>query len=199
MGCVILETERTFVAIKPDGVQRGIIGDCITRFERCGLKLVAMKMVQPSKEFVAKHYPSNEGWLRSVGNKTVSFYKEHNLDVAKDMGCSDDLSIGKKVKEWLCEYLSSGPVVAMIWEGHCAIDIIRKHCGNTLPTLAAPGTIRGDYSIDSSYLANVRKRPIRNIMHASGNKGEAENEIGLWFKPNEIYAYKRADEKAMFG
>ncbi|MGB9577195.1 MAG: nucleoside-diphosphate kinase [Candidatus Norongarragalinales archaeon] len=193
-----METERTFVMVKPDGVQRGLVGECISRFERVGLKLVAMKMVKPSADFVEKHYPSSEEWLRSVGDKTLNFYKEHGLD-AKQLGAKDNLGIGKLVKKWLCDFISSGPVVAMVWEGPFAIEQVRKITGNTLPALAAPGTIRGDFSVDSSFTANAAQRCIHNIIHASANREEAENEVKLWFQEREIISWKRADEKALFG
>jgi len=185
--------------IKPDGVQRALVGECLRRFERAGLKLVALKMVKTTKAFVEKHYPVDEKWLRALGDKTINFYKEQGLDISKDMGSTDNLELGKTIKKWLCEFISSGPVVAMAWEGPHAIEQARKLCGNTLPVLAAPGTIRGDFSVDSSYQSNIGKRPIHNLIHASGNKEEAENELALWFKKEEFFEYKRCDEKAMFG
>jgi nucleoside-diphosphate kinase len=191
--------EQTFVMIKPDGVLRSLVGLVISRFEAAGLKVVGLKMVHPTREIVEKHYPSTEEWFRTVGQKTLKSYAEYRLDPMKDIGTTSDLEIGKIVKHWLVGYISSSAVVVMVIEGNHAIDAVRKIVGHTLPLFASPGTIRGDYSVDSPDLANVKKRPVRNIIHASGSKEEAEHEIKLWFSEKEIFNYKRADEEAMFG
>lgn len=192
--------ERTVVLIKPDGVARGLVGGITSRFERVGLKIVAMKMVWVNAEHVAKHYPeSRTELLRNIGQKTLETYEKYGRDTQEELGTMDPLEIGRMVNKWNMEFLSSGPVVAMILEGIHAIDNVRMLVGNTLPTLAVPGTIRGDYSIDSPALANARKRPVRNLVHASGNAEEAKYEEELWFHNDEIYAYKRADEEVMFG
>lgn len=191
--------ERTFVMIKPDGVQRGLIGDIIGRFEQRGLKIVAMKLTKASKDMVQNFYPSSEEWFRTVGQKTIKSYEEYSLDPKKDLRTNNELEIGKIVKNWLVEFISSGPIVCMVLEGNHAIDNVRRIVGNTLPIFAKPGTIRGDFSIDSADLANVKKRPIRNLVHASGNEEEAKHEINLWFKKDEILEYKRAEEDVMFG
>ncbi|SRR5579875_1029383 len=191
--------ERTFVMIKPDGVQRGLVGEIISRFERTGLKVVALKMVRPSKEQAMKFYPSDEEWLKTVANKSLSVYKQLNLDPKKDFGTDDPIEIGKKIKEWLAEFLASGPCVAIVIEGNRAIEVVRKIVGATRPYEAQPGTIRGDFSTDSPELANIMKRPLRNLIHASDSKEVAEREIKFWFNENEIYNYKRADENIIYG
>ena len=191
--------DRTLVLVKPDGVKRGISGEVIVRFERAGLKIVGMKMIHVDKELVAKHYPeSRTELLKGIGEKTLKTYKEFGKDVAKELGTDDPLKIGKMVNKWNMDLLSSGPVIAMVLEGNHAVENVRRITGATLPNFAAPGTIRGDYSIDSPVLANERKRPVKNIIHASGNKEEAEYEIELWFTKKELYSYKRADEDVMF-
>lgn len=192
--------ERTVVLVKPDGVARGLIGEILARYERAGLKIVAMKMAWVDAEHVAKHYPeSRTELLRSIGNKTLETYTKYGRDTQEELGTMDPLVIGRMVNKWNMEFLSSGPVVAMLLEGIHAIENVRMMVGNTLPTLAVPGTIRGDYSIDSPALANARKRPVRNLVHASGNAEEAKYEEELWFHKEEIYSYKRADEEVMFG
>lgn len=192
--------ERTVVLVKPDGVQRGLVGEIMTRFEKTGLKVVAMKMVWVDAEHVAKHYPdSRTELLRNIGQKTLETYAKYGRDTKEELGTMDPLEIGRMVNKWNMEFLSSGPVVAMLLEGIHAIENVRMLVGNTLPTLAVPGTIRGDYSIDSPALANARKRPVRNLVHASGNAEEAKYEAELWFHTEEIYEYKRADEEVMFG
>ena len=190
--------ERTFIAIKPDGVQRGLVGEILSRFERAGLKIVAIKMIQVSEELAEKQYPKDrEEMIVGIGNKTLDNYKELELDAKKELGTDDAKEIGELVRSWLTEYITSGPVVAMILESPHAIELGRKIVGHTLPLAAQPGTIRGDYSYDSAYLGNTRKRPIKNVIHASGNKAEAEYEISLWFTPDEINSYRRSDEAPM--
>lgn len=190
--------EQTFIAVKPDGVARGLTGEIIKRFERVGLKVVGLKMMQVSEEIADKQYPKDrEELIVGIGNKTLNNYKELELDAKKELGTDDAKEIGELVRSWLTEYITSGPVVAMIFEGPHAIELGRKIVGNTLPLLASPGTIRGDYSYDSAYLGNTRKRPIKNVIHASGNKAEAEYEISLWFTPEEIISYRRSDEAPM--
>lgn len=191
--------EQTLVLIKPDGVKRALMGEIIGRFEKAGLKLVACKMVWVHKELVDKHYPNErEEFISGMGNKTLDNYKALGIDPIQHAGTDDPHKIGLLINAWNKELLTSGPVMAMVWEGNHAITNIRRIVGPTLPSMAQPGTIRGDFSVDSSALANEKKRAIKNLIHASGNPEEAELEIGLWFKPEEIHTYKRADEDVMF-
>lgn len=192
------KTERTVVLVKPDGVVRGLVGEIISRFERRGLKLIALKMVWPTREHADKHYPSQDEWFSSVGSRTVDFFKEHGVAVKEHFGTEDPIEIGKQVKGWLADYLTRSPVVAMVLEGFHAIAVVRKLTGSTYPVEAAPGTIRGDYSVDTPAVANAQKRVVKNIVHASGNAQEAAHEIEHWFNPEEIHDYKRAEEEAMF-
>ena len=190
--------ERTLVVLKPDAVARGLSGQIITRFENVGLKIVAVKLLSARKDLVEKHYPDDrdELWI-GIGGKTLDNYKALDMDPKKSLGTDDPKAIGKMVRVWLMDYLMEGPVLAFVLEGPHAVELVRKICGHTLPLLSAPGTIRGDFSFDSSYLANSNKRPIKNLMHASGNIEEAEYEIPLWFTPEEIHSYERVEEKAM--
>lgn len=190
--------ERTFVAIKPDAVQRGLSGEIIARFEKAGLKVVGAKMVTVSKELANKHYPADrEEFIVGMGNKTLENYQALKIDAKKELGTDDPKIIGETVRSWLVEFITSGPVLALALESPHAIELVRKIVGHTLPISAAPGTIRGDFSYDSSFLGNTRKRPIKNLIHASGNAAEAEFELSLWFESAEIANYKRADEHAM--
>lgn len=192
--------ERTLVIVKPDGVKRGLVGDIIHRFERAGLKLLALKMVWVDQAHVAKHYPDDRvEFIRGIGEKTLETYAKYGLDVKKNLGTDDPSAIGKMVNNWNREFLSSGPVVPMVLEGIHAIDNVRMITGHTFPTTAQPGTIRGDHSIDSPALANMKKRPVRNLIHASGNTAEASYEITLWFPGEKLHEYRRADEDVMFG
>ena len=153
--------ERTFVALKPDAVQRGLMGEIISRFEKVGLKIIGMKMVLMDKKFSEKHY---------AAHLKKDFYKS------------------------LETFMTSGPVIAICLEGLHSVELVRKIVGHTLPLESAPGTIRGDYSFDSSLLANSSKRAIKNLVHASGSKEEADYEIPLWFETSELVKYKRVDE-----
>jgi len=193
-----LKEEKTLVIIKPDGVKRGLVGEILSRFEKRGLKIIALKMVWPTKEHIDGHYPSHDEWFRSVGSRTAEFFKQYNLKTGNYFRSEDLVEIGKEVKEWLRDYLTEGPVIVFVLQGLHAISIVRKIVGHTYPSEALPGTIRGDYSIDAPTAANVEKRVVKNIVHASGNKEEAAHEIEHWFNPEEIHSYKRADEDVMF-
>ncbi|MFA5075820.1 MAG: nucleoside-diphosphate kinase [Patescibacteria group bacterium] len=190
--------EKTVLLVKPDGVKRGLIGDILHRIEQRGLKIIALKMLVASKEKARKHYPGTEAWLIGMGNKTLENYAKYGKDPIKEIGTDDPLKIGNKVYDWNVEYLTSGPMVAVLISGLHAIDMVRKIAGHTLPSKADMGTIRGDYSVDSPTLANSDKRAIRNIVHASGDPTEAEHEVDYWFPKNEIHDYQRAEEDIMF-
>ncbi|MDR7388671.1 MAG: nucleoside-diphosphate kinase [Armatimonadota bacterium] len=191
--------ERTLVLVKPDGVQRGLVGEILARFERAGLKLVALKMVRAPRELLERHYPADETFLRTIGGKTKEAFEAYGLDVRERMGTEDPVEVGRRVREWLVDFMASGPVVAAVVEGVHAVSAVRKLVGQTLPVFADPGTIRGDWSTDSPTLANLEQRPVRNLVHASGTLEEAEYEVRLWFREDEIHAYRRADEAALFG
>lgn len=185
--------ERTLVLIKPDGVQRALIGKIISTFEDAGLKIVAMKMVSPSREQVMDHYAADENWLRSVGEKSIKGAKERGEEINED-----PIKIGMRIRDYLVNYLAGNPVVAMVVEGNNAIEEVRKLVGATQPLKADPSTIRGKYSSDSYDLADSQKRAVRNLVHASEDKASAEREIKVWFKDEEILSYKRADETVQF-
>ena len=190
--------ERTFVMIKPDGVMRGLIGVIVGRFERRGLKLVAMKMLKPTLEHVNDHYPKDEAWIKRLGQKGFKTFAEHGLSTKDKMGTEDELEAGKMVREWLINYIMDAPVLAMVIEGYHAVEVVRKIVGPTIPSKAELGTIRGDFSIDSPVAANLNKRAMKNLIHASETTEEAEHEIDHWFSEAEIYEYERSDQRAMF-
>lgn len=161
--------QQTLVLVKPDGVQRGLSGEVIKRFEQRGLKVIALKMVWADKEFSKKHYTE---------------------DITKRRG--------EKVRNMLLDYITSGPVVAMVIEGIDAIENVRKICGPTESKAAMPGTIRGDFSHISYDYADKKGIAIKNIVHSSGNEEDAKHEISLWFTKKEIHSYKRSDEEHTF-
>jgi nucleoside-diphosphate kinase len=191
--------ERTLVFLKPDGVQRGLIGEALRRFERAGLKVVGMKMVRAEASLLARHYPNDENFLRTIGGKTKEAFEAAGLDVRNEVGTDDLTAIGRQVRGWLIDFIASAPVAAFVLEGTHAVSVVRKIVGDTLPFRAATGTIRGDFSVDSPTVANLQKRPVRNLIHASGTVDEADAEIALWFSPNEIYEYLRVDEALILG
>ena len=185
-----MRTERTLVIVKHDGVARGLMGDTIKRFERVGLKLVALEFIDGTEDMGSAHYPPKKHWLETVGNRTLKDYAEKGLNPIQELGTNKAEDIGHLVRNWLIEYLTYGPVLAMVWEGPNAIAVVRKLVGDTRPDLALPGSIRGDYGIDNPDLANSQHRPMYNIIHASGEIAEAEAEIELWFGKREICDYK---------
>lgn len=195
---LISKAERTLLLVKPDGVKRGLIGETIHRLEQRGLKIIALKMVQPTEEHIEGFLPKSDKWLEGMGNKTLGTYAQYDIDPVKELGTNNPLKIGKLIKKWLVDFWLSGPVVAMVISGIHAIDMTRKIVGNTLPAKADMGTIRGDYSVDSPALANMDKRAIHNVVHASGDPEEAAHEVLHWFAPEEIHDYKRAEEDIMF-
>jgi nucleoside-diphosphate kinase len=191
--------ERTLVFLKPDGVQRGLVGEVLRRFERAGLKIVGLKMIRPTPDLLERHYPSDEGFLRTLGTKTREAFEAAGRDVRTETGTDDPLVIGGQVRQWLIDFVASGPVAAFVLEGTHAVSVTRKLVGDTLPFRAAPGTIRGDYSVDSPTVANLQRRPVRNLIHASGSLEEAAFEIGLWFSREELHEYRRVDEELVSG
>jgi nucleoside-diphosphate kinase len=181
--------EKTFVMIKPDGVKRGLTGQVIARIERAGFTLVALKMVHPSRELVETHYPSSDAWFTTSGKKTLQFYKETDLDIKEHLGTDSALEIGRIVKQRIIDFVSSGPVVCMVWEGNDAVEKVRQLVGTTFSIDAFPGTIRGDFACDSPDLSNKRYRSVRNVVHASKDHEEAFHEIRLWFSEEELYRF----------
>lgn len=185
--------ERTVVLIKPDGVKRGLVGEVISRFEKMGLKIVAIKMLRADFEILGKHYKADNNYLKKLGEKTLATYENYGKDPAEDLGTTDTLELGKMIRQWTIDYVGSGPVVAILIEGQHAVDNVRAIAGDTMPVKASPGTIRGDLATDSAAYANFEKRGVQNIIHASGSVEEAKFEEKLWFRKKDIQSYKRAD------
>lgn len=188
-----LKKEQTFVIIKPDGVQRTLIGDIIHRYERIGLKLVALKMTVATSEQAEKHYTLDPEWMGKTGEKSIAAYKAKNLVPPY----TDPIEFGKKILERLVRYMTAGPVVLMVWEGSHAVGIVRKLTGGTEPLTSDVGTIRGDYVSDSYQISDLDDRSIRNVVHASGSVDEAKNEINLWFKKDEILKYRLVQDEIL--
>jgi nucleoside-diphosphate kinase len=189
-----LKNERTLVVIKPDGLQRTLVGEIIKRYERMGLKLSAMKMLVPTKEHIEKHYTLDPNWRRITGEKTIQGY----LDKGMTPPSTDPLEITARILKGLSVYMTSGPVIAMIWEGAHAVKIVRKVTGKTEPLTSDVGTIRGDFVLDSYQMADLDGRAVRNLIHASGSVEEAEMEIKHWFKDEEIIDYRLIQEQIIY-
>jgi len=187
--------QQSLVVFKPDTLQRGIVGELLTRFERKGLKIVGMKIMIPAKELAQNHYNKDDAWCEEIGKNNVRpAYDKQGLEFKWE----SDLEAGKSVLKALIDYMSCGPVVAMVIEGGLAIEHIRTLVGFRDPVNADVGTIRADYTIESAFMANAADRTVRNMIHASGNEEEAKYEIDLWFKPEELVHYELAIEKILY-
>ena len=193
-----MKKQRALLIIKPDGVQRGLIGKILTRFEQVGLKIIGLKFEWVTKEKIIVHYPETDGWFKKVGERTLTNYAKKGLDAKKVFKTDNAIQIGRTVKKWLIKYFQESPVLIMALESYDCIEICRKLSGNTIPVLAAPGTIRGDFSHDTIDLANEQNRPLRNLIHASDTVEDGEKEIKVWFTLEELFSYERADEKFMY-
>lgn len=189
-----MQNEKTFVIIKPDGIQRSLIGEVIKRFERIGLKLVALKMQVPTAEMVGKHYTIDPEWLRKVGEKSIKGYESKGQVPPS----KEPLEVGNRVLDVLKKYMTSGPVIVMCWQGAHAVGIVRKIVGGTEPLSSDVGTIRGDFVLDSYQISDTAGRAIRNLIHASGSVEEAQKEINLWFKPEEILNYRLIQDAILY-
>lgn len=186
--------ERTLVLLKPDAIQRALMGEIIARYERLGLKLVGLKMVVPTEDQVEGHYTLDPNWRRITGEKTIKSYKDRGLPPPSE----DPLEITAKILRNLKKYISAGPVVAMVWEGAHAVELVRKVTGATEPRSSPVGTIRGDFVIDSYVMSDNDDRAVRNLIHASGSVDEANMEIPHWFKKGEIIDYKVSHEDILY-
>ena len=185
--------ERTFVILKPDAIQRGLIGESIKRFEAAGLKLVALKLTMAQEEVLWKHYNKDDAWFQKKGDLTVKNRQDLGMPIEKE-----PIEYGKDIIRALVKFMSCGPIVPMIWEGNQAVAVVKKIVGGTEPTTFDVGTIRGDLTLDSYELSNRDERAVRNLVHCSDEVSEAEREISLWFKPEEILEYRLVAEQILY-
>jgi len=188
--------ERTFVIIKPDGVHRSIVGDIIKRLEGTGLKITAMKMFIPTRAQTLAHYNKDDIWFEAKGKNTIK-----NIEEAGGKPEKSAIEYGKDIMEGNVAFMTSSPVVAMVFEGNKSIGIVKKIVGGTEPLTSDVGTIRGDMTVDSYELANVDGRAVRNLIHCTdpedGQK-EAEREIKIWLKEENLMNYKHVNEKMLY-
>jgi len=179
--------EKTLILIKPDAVKRAISGRIISRFEEVGLKLVAVKMVWADEALAKNHYKLDEEWAKKLYEKTKKKYDEQG----KTMEYQDHMALGKEIQRRNVNFLTEGPVIAIVLEGPHSIEIVRKMVGSTEPLQSLPGTIRGDFaSTESYFISDANKRSVRNMIHASDSVENANHEISLWFSEKEIHSYK---------
>lgn len=187
--------ERTLFLVKPDGVQRALVGEILSRFEKKGLKLAGLKLVLPTKEQAKEHYSAfDDAWREKVGGYVKKGYESQG----KEFPYKTQLEAGQAVQNSLARYLSCGPIVAMVIEGGHAVQHVRKLLGSTNPLEADIGTIRGDFTIESLLLANAFDRTVRNLAHSSESPEEAEREIKVWFKEDELIDYNMAIDTVLY-
>lgn len=185
--------ERTFVILKPDTIQRSMIGEVIKRFERTGLKCTAMKMFTADEARLLAHYNKDDAWFLKKGQRTVEDMIAQGREVTKE-----PIEYGKDIIRTIVHYMTAAPVVAMVWEGNESVAVITKLVGTTEPKTSDVGTIRGDYTVDSYSHSSYENRSVRNLIHCSESPEEAEREIALWFKEDEIMQYITAQERIMY-
>ncbi len=185
--------EKTFVILKPDAVQRGLMGEIIARFERAGLKMVALKMVMATEQQCWDHYNKDEAWFSKKGANIIKNREDLGMPVEKEA-----LEYGKDIIRALAKFMTAGPIVPMIFEGNQAVGIVKKLVGGTEPLTSEVGTIRGDYTLDSYELSSYDDRAVRNLIHCSDMSEEAEREIKIWFDESEILSYRLVSEGILY-
>ena len=186
--------ERTYVMLKPDAVQRSLIGELIKRIERTGLKCTALKMLHETDEKkLFEHYNKDDKWFMDKGTRTVEDLKSAGIEVTKE-----PIEYGKDLIRANAVFMMQGPIVAMVWEGNQAVAVVKKIVGSTEPSTSDVGTIRGDYTIDSYAHSSFEDRAVRNLVHCSDAVDEAEREIALWLDESEIMSYTTAQEAIMY-
>lgn len=188
-----LPKETSLVLIKPDGVQRSLVGNIINRFEQRGLKLVALKMLVPTQDQCQDHYNKDDNWFIEKGEGIIADLTKDKLDIEKSA-----LEYGRDIIRNITQYMTGGPVVVMVLQGHAAPEVVSSMVGSTEPVSADIGTIRADFTIDSYYLSTIDKRAVRNLIHCSENQSEADREQKIWFNDNELMNYSTAQERILY-
>ena len=187
------QKERSLVIIKPDAVQRSLMGEVIRRIERTGLKFVAFKFVVPTEDQCWKHYAKDDEWFLKKGIRIVEDRKAQGLPLEKEV-----MDYGKDIILANVKFFTAGPVLAMVVEGNQSVSIVKKLVGGTEPTTSDVGTLRGDFTLDSYALASIDGRAVRNLVHCSDSPEEAEREIQLWFTEKEVIEYRLLAEQVLY-
>jgi len=185
--------ERSLVLLKPDTVQRSLVGEVIKRFERTGLKISALKMIVPLESQLLEHYNKSDEWYERKGKGVIEDLKSQGQEITKE-----PIEYGKDIIRTIVHYMTAAPVVALVLEGNQACAVVTKIVGSTEPATSDVGTIRGDYTVDSYGHATYENRAVRNLVHQSESPEEAEREIAIWFKGEEIMNYVTAQERIMY-
>ncbi len=185
--------ERSLVLLKPDTVQRSLVGEVIKRFEQTGLKISAMKMIVATEAQLLEHYNKDDAWYERKGKGVVEELKSQGKEIDKE-----PIEYGKDIIRTIVRYMTAAPVVALIMEGNKAVSVVTKIVGTTEPSTSDVGTIRGDYTLDSYSHATFENRAVRNLVHQSESPEEAEREIAIWFKEAEVMDYVTAQERIMY-
>ncbi len=187
------QQERSLVLLKPDAVQRSLVGEIIKRFEQTGLKIAGMKMIVPTETQLLEHYNKDDAWYERKGQGIVEDMKAQGMEVTKE-----PIEYGKDIIRTIVKYMTAAPVVAMVMEGNQATAVVTKIVGTTEPATSDVGTIRGDYTLDSYAHATLENRAVRNLVHQSESPEEAEREIAIWFDDSEIKDYVTAQARIMY-
>lgn len=185
--------ERTLVILKPDAIQRSLIGEILGRFERVGLKMIALKLIIPREDQCWEHYQKDEAWYLKKGQRVVDDRKAHDLPIEKE-----PIEYGKDIIKTIVDYLTSGPVLGLVIQGVEAVSITKKLVGSTEPSTSDVGTIRGDFTIDTYGLSALDNRAVRNLIHCSDSPEEANREIPLWFEESELLKYRLVQEQILY-
>lgn len=185
--------ERTFVILKPDAVQRGLVGDIFSRFEKSGLKTVAMKMIVATEEQCFAHYNKNDEWYERKGKGMIA-----NLEAQGKKPEKEAVEYGKDIVRALAKYMTAGPSICLVLEGNKSVAVVTKLVGGTEPTVSDVGTIRGDLTLDSYEAANMDNRAVRNLVHCSESPEEALREIPIWFEKNELISYRHIQDAILY-
>ncbi len=188
------KNERTFVILKPDAIQRSLVGEIIKRFERAGFKLCAAKFMVPTEDQCWKHYNKDDAWFLKKGTAIAEVRRGKGLSVDRE-----PIEYGKDIIRGAVSYMTAGPVLCMVWEGNQSVAVIKKMVGGTEPTTSDVGTIRGDFSLDSYHLSDLDSRgSVRNLIHCTDDVNEYEREMNIWFKPEEIVNYRHIQEAMLY-
>ena len=190
--------ERTLVLIKPDSVVRDLAGQILSYFAHKGLKMIGLKMLQPTPAMVEKHLPTDKEWLAGLGKRSLEAYEAMGADPVMMFASRDPVEIGRRIRMWNVEFLLKGPVIVAVYEGPHVIEVVRKIIGHTLPLEAAPGTVRGDFSAVTADIANFVGGAVNNMVHASSSPEEAQKEVRVWFCPEELVDYSLVEFDAVF-
>lgn len=185
--------ERSLVLLKPDAVQRSLIGEVVGRFERVGLKVAALKMVMATEAQLITHYNKTDEWYERKGKGIVADMEAHKIPVTKE-----PIEYGKDIIRNMVKYMTAAPVVAIVLEGNQSVAVVTKLVGTTEPSTSDVGTIRGDYTLDSYAHATIENRGVRNLIHCSESPAEAEREMAIWFTAGEMMKYTTAQERIMY-